>query len=266
MVSQVCRVMEKDMERHEKLVSGLRYIKREMQLVDALIKDDKECRGGAVQEIRIQQLQEFAYDVQDFVDVLWEPGTYGRRVLVTIGMDPRLQKLRTIEEFKERIVSLADKWQKQSAESIQNQQGEEDDVPEPDPNPDGGGEGVEQLVGIDGHKSKIVELLMPSPAELRVISIVGCRGVGKTAVAKAVYHECCSNSSSHDFDCVAWVMASGCNSKKTLQDKILQSVLADLASRASDAQAVAPQVANPQLHDILSKKRYLHFVLYVSTV
>jgi len=117
---------------------------------------------------------------------------------------------------------------------------------------------------MDGPKSKIIELLKPSPGEgqqLRVISIVGCRGVGKTALARAVYDK---YSSSDEFDCVAWVIASGCNKKKALLDKILESVRADLASRpaphhtegnAPSTEAEGASTAKLSLRDILSDKR-----------
>jgi len=78
MVGEVCSVMEKDKERHAKLYGGLRSMKLEMEAVIALMKDkDTECRG-AVQEIRFQQLQELAYDVEDFVAGLWDPAAYGK--------------------------------------------------------------------------------------------------------------------------------------------------------------------------------------------
>ena len=108
MVGEVCRVMEKDAERHDRLYGGLQSIKLEMEMVNALIKEE-EPAGGAVRETRMQQLQEFAYDVEDFVEGLWEAGAYGK-VLVAIGMDPRGQQVRSIDRFKERIISLRKEW------------------------------------------------------------------------------------------------------------------------------------------------------------
>jgi disease resistance protein RPM1 len=257
MVGEVCSVMEKDKERHAKLYGGLRSMKLEMEAVIALMKDkDTECRG-AVQEIRFQQLQELAYDVEDFVAGLWDPAAYGK-LLVAIRMDPRTEQLRSIEQFKETISSLANDLKHQSTEPDTDQGA----AISSDPDEDDAEE--EQLEAMDGPKSKIIELLKPSPGEgqqLRVISIVGCRGVGKTALARAVYDK---YSSSDEFDCVAWVIASGRNKKKALLDKILESVLADLASRpaphhtegnAPSTEAEGASTAKLSLRDILSDKR-----------
>nr|CAB3466728.1 unnamed protein product [Digitaria exilis] len=255
MVEEVCRSIEKDKERYGELCAGLKFIKKEMEAVTGLMKDkDKVCRG-AVQEIRIQQLQELAYDVEDFLESLRDPGqgAYGK-LLVAIRMDPRPEQLRSIDRFKVTLSSITADL-KQSAES---NKGEADAMSD-----DEDEEAVEQLEAMDGPKSKIVELLKPSPGEgqqLRVISIVGCHGVGKTALARAVYHK--YYSSSDEFDCVAWVTAaSGCNNKKALLDKILHKVRADLASRAphhteNDAptEAQGGSTTKPNLHDILSDK------------
>jgi hypothetical protein len=122
MVGEVCSVMEKDKERHSKLYGGLRSMKLEMEAVIALMRDkDTGCRG-AVQEIRFQQLQELAYDVEDFVAGLWDPAAYGK-LLVAIRMDPRTEQLRSIEQFKETISSLANDLKHQSTEPDTDQGG-----------------------------------------------------------------------------------------------------------------------------------------------
>ncbi|CAL4982605.1 unnamed protein product [Urochloa decumbens] len=261
MVGEVCSIIEINNERRSKLRRGLQFIKREMEQVVSLMEDkNKECRG-AVQETRIQQLQEFVYDFEDFVETLRDPPPYSKLLLVAMKMDPRTEQLKSIEHFKETISSLGQYFLKQSTESSQGQDPDQGAMSDPDEDAD-----EEQLQSIGGPRSEIVELLKPSPGEeqkLRVISIVGCRGVGKTALARAVRNK---YSSSDEFDCVAWVVASGCNKKKALLDKILESVLEDLARRAPDAENAPKEksegasTTKPNLQDILSQKRCLVFV------
>ncbi|XP_047043524.1 disease resistance protein RGA4-like [Lolium rigidum] len=261
MVNEVCSIMEINNERRYKLQRGLQSIKREMEQVVGLMEDkNKECRG-ALQETRIQQLQEFVYNFEDFVETLRDPPPYSKPVLVAVNMDPRTEQLRSIEHFKETISSLGLYFLNQSGESSQSQDPDQGAMSDPDEDAD-----EEQLQSIGGPKSEIVELLKTSPGEeqkLRVISIVGCRGVGKTALARAVRKK---YSSSDEFDCVAWVVASGCNKKKALLDKILESVREDLARRAPDAENAPKEesegasTTKPNLQDILSHKRCLVFV------
>ncbi|CAL4991854.1 unnamed protein product [Urochloa decumbens] len=267
LVGEVFRVMEKDAERHQMLQDGLRSVMDEMEVVDALIKEDKEPRG-TVQEIRIRQLQDLAYDVEDFVEGLWEPGAYGK-VLVAIRMDPRSRQLRSIEHFQKMIGSLEKELNlKQSSQSTSQGGGGTDQVAPLATSEEAVEENLE-LQGINEPKSKIVELLSLNPSlgeggQRRVVSIVGCRGVGKTALARAV---CRDPPVSDAFDCVALVEARGCNTKKALLDKIQQGFQAapatasrdpgtadNVPTEAEDALTTNPQ---PQLQDILSDKRYL---------
>ena len=128
---------------------------------------------------------------------------------------------------------------------------------------------VNKLEGIDGHKNKILELLSPSLGDelrLRVVSIVGCRGVGKTALARAVYKECIAAADAFQFHCVAWVNASGCNDKKSLLNKISQRVQAAIASRVAGV-AEADADSATALQDMMSTKRYASqciFMVYCS--
>ncbi|KAJ1277118.1 hypothetical protein BS78_05G270000 [Paspalum vaginatum] len=252
MIGEVCRVMEKDMERHEKLCCGLKSIKNEMELVKGLIKE--EC-PGALQEIRIRHLQDLAYDVEDFLESLWQPGVYGRKVLVCIGMDPRPPQLVRIEYFEKTIKSLKQEWEK-SSESATESSNKAVDATSDSSDWDAA---AAELEAMDVHKAKIRELLSPSPGEeqrLRVLSIVGCRGVGKTALAGAVYQDCLADHT-NAFDCVAWVVASGCTDKNSLLDKISQGVQVALASRRTEADG---DYSGTALQDILSKKRCLVFI------
>lgn len=219
--------MEKDAERHEKLYGGLKSVMDEVEIVEALIKE-KEPRG-AVQEVMARQLQDLAYDIEDFVEVLWEPGKYGR-VLVALGMDERPLQLERIGMFEKKITSLKNEWKKIAESSHGEDTSVDDATSGPPPHEDSQ---PMELQGIEVPKREILELLSPSPAEgqqLRVVSIVGCHGVGKTSLARAVYEDR-RRSASQEFDCVAWVVASRCDNKKDLLDKILQSVRAALESR-----------------------------------
>jgi ATP-dependent Lon protease len=59
------------------------------------------------------------------------------------------------------------------------------------------------LLGIARPKAEILEMLAQSSKdELRVICLVGCHGVGKTALARALYDHI---QASEDYESIAWV-------------------------------------------------------------
>jgi Holliday junction resolvasome RuvABC ATP-dependent DNA helicase subunit len=59
------------------------------------------------------------------------------------------------------------------------------------------------LVGIDGPREELVNLLIDTKKKLKVVSIVGFGGLGKTTLAKQVYDEIGGR-----FDCTAFVPVS----------------------------------------------------------
>ena len=82
-----------------------------------------------------------------------------------------------------------------------------------------------QLVGIDEPRDKLIEMLSiregdRSSNEMKIISIVGFGGLGKTTLAKAVYDKVY-----HQFDCCARVPV-GCHAdpKKVLRDIVIDLV------------------------------------------
>ncbi|TVU23472.1 hypothetical protein EJB05_25841, partial [Eragrostis curvula] len=233
------------------------------------------------------RLMELVYDIEDFAQSLWIPGASGP-VLSFIGMDPREDYVETIKSFQKKIQAL-EKQQQKSTGSKPDQGGDSspDATSSSDPaspSAAGGYTPEASLVGIDEPKMMLLDLLKkPASGDQdggqdavqrpKVICIVGCPGVGKTAPARAVYDHHAAGAS-RDFDCVAWVEASGCNNRTALLGKILQEVQADLASRASAIQrlwgilqdmnsslAEGDGIASSQdLQGILAGKRYLVFL------
>lgn len=77
-----------------------------------------------------------------------------------------------------------------------------------------------QLIGIDGPRDEIIKTLVEgsegSGKQLKIISIVGLRGLGKTTLANAVYEKL-----SGQFDCWAFVsVSSNPDIKKLLKDTL----------------------------------------------
>lgn len=96
-LSKVRWAIEEDRRRKGKLKNGLAFIRGEMELVSAMIQDNEENLEDATQETRILQLQELAYDIEDFVDGLSVPGGGSGPFLTAMGIDPRPRALDCID-------------------------------------------------------------------------------------------------------------------------------------------------------------------------
>ncbi|KAF7076481.1 hypothetical protein CFC21_081119 [Triticum aestivum] len=246
-----------------KIQSGLGSISRELVMIRSAILEDK-CQ-------EMQNL-ELVYDIEDFIDHLRVPGKIAGGVLSAAGADPRhglIEKINIFREDLKSVIKRESEQPKKISESTQESQSGASPsscyTPEKD------------LVGFPETKDDFLKrLCSPSDEELRVISIVGCSGLGKTALARAVYEDHTSSS----FQCKAWVVMPEYkygkdlsitivqNLRKTVEDilqRILQQVRSSLDVREDRSVPSASNGTDPAsgastaeaLRSLLMKKRYL---------
>nr|ACG63527.1 resistance protein RGA2 [Triticum dicoccoides] len=107
------------------------------------------------------------------------------------------------------------------------------------------------LVGIDGPKYELVKWLRNGEDEQKVVSIVGCAGLGKTTLAKQVYDELRIN-----FEYRAFVSISRSPDMAT----ILKCVLSQFhAQDYSSDESEIPKLVD-QIRDLLQDKRYFGLI------
>ncbi|CAI9112164.1 OLC1v1012557C1 [Oldenlandia corymbosa var. corymbosa] len=85
---------------------------------------------------------------------------------------------------------------------------------------------VELVVGLDDEAEIIIKRLTRGTKHLDVVSIVGMPGLGKTTLAKKMYHH---SRISHHFDVRSWCTVSQVHNKKNLLVEILSGLDKDLA-------------------------------------
>ncbi|WVZ90282.1 hypothetical protein U9M48_036592 [Paspalum notatum var. saurae] len=107
---------------------------------------------------------------------------------------------------------------------------------------------AEKLVGMGGPMQEVMGWLMKedSTQELRVVSIVGFGGLGKTTLANQVY-----NRIKGQFDCTAFVPVS----RSPVMKKILLVLLAELGSKTNTSHDDERQLIN-ELRAYLQDKRH----------
>jgi CO dehydrogenase nickel-insertion accessory protein CooC1 len=114
----------------------------------------------------------------------------------------RYQIANKIQELKARVEE-----QSQSRDRYRiHESVSESGVVEVDPRPPALFEDAKRLVGIDGPQSEIIKLLLEGdgdPGQLKVVSIVGFGGLGKTTFTNQVHAKI-----KNEFDCTAFVSLS----------------------------------------------------------
>uniref|UniRef100_R7VYJ4 Putative disease resistance RPP13-like protein 3 n=1 Tax=Aegilops tauschii TaxID=37682 RepID=R7VYJ4_AEGTA len=99
------------------------------------------------------------------------------------------------------------------------------------------------LMGILEPKQEIIKLLTSDVPDLKVICIVGCVGMGKTALSRALYDD---KDLTIFFDCKVWLVASECSNAESVKTKVLEQIK---HLKSWDA-----------LHEFLKRRRYLLFI------
>lgn len=248
-INKLVNLIEKHKKRARDLTGGLKSMKADFDIIMD-VRLEKEKQKLQLTPGMQLQLQELAYDIDDFVQGLWVPGPCGSFVLTATGWDSRPLLIDRIKDFKERIKSLKDELPKGFEPAAIG------GTSTPAGSSSSAGSQISyaqelDLVGIKGPKLEIQELLSqgvePHGGRLSVISIMGCSGSGKTALARALYQD---DAVTKDFHYKAWVVASDHNPADILS-KIRQQVVptSALGSNSED-----------DSEHFQKNKRYLVFV------
>ena len=168
-------------------------------------------------------LRELAYDFEDCIDAFrarvdHEPNGRNRFKQLFDKMKrlkPCHEIAKQIEELKVRAIEASDRRNRYKSDKIPSNSSTYSAV---DPRLSALYVEVDKLVGIDGPKKHIIEWLTmqrrASSSEPKVLSIVGCGGIGKTTLANQVYQ-----SVKRQFSCTAFVSVSrNPDVKKILRD------------------------------------------------
>ena len=130
-------------------------------------------------------------------------------------LKPRHEIAKHIEELKARAIEASERRNRYRYDKIPSSSSTYSAV---DPRLSALYVEIDELVGIDGPKKHIIEWLTmerrDSSSEPKVLSIVGCGGLGKTTLANQVYQ-----SLKSQFSCTAFVSVSqNPDVKKILRD------------------------------------------------
>jgi len=199
------------------------------------------------------KLQELAYEIEDFLHGLTTPGALGF-VLTVLGRNPGDGQLATVEYFKDQIKKLENRQESRS------RRGQASAAPVAYSGSGSSTVNHDALL-VGNSKLEFQELLSAvDAAHLAVISIVGCRGLGKTALARAVYKE--ASVAPDGFLYKAWVVASEYKGNvQGLLNKILEEIVTESESESESGSSSSlvrrPVTTQESIHAKLQNKRYL---------
>ncbi|KAL6894495.1 hypothetical protein ACP4OV_008593 [Aristida adscensionis] len=108
------------------------------------------------------------------------------------------------------------------------------------------------LIGVEGPRDVITGLLMDEEPQLKVVSIVGSAGLGKTTLAMEVYR-----SIGDKFQCMAWVSVS----RRLDPQKLIKDILSQLEPKQHEHEQLdSLEQLIRKLRSCLQDKRYLTLI------
>nr|XP_025877908.1 disease resistance protein RGA5-like [Oryza sativa Japonica Group] len=169
------------------------------------------------------KLRELAYDLEDCIDDFMSRVDHDGEKMGFRKFFRKLKKLKArheianeIEELKIRAIEASERHKRYNFDQLAHNSS----TFGIDPRLSAFYEEVDKLVGIDGPKKRIIELLaMEMKGSLKVVSIVGCGGLGKTTLTNQVYDTIRSQ-----FSCAAFVSVSQRPDIKKILNDIAEGV------------------------------------------
>uniref|UniRef100_A0A0D9XR42 AAA+ ATPase domain-containing protein n=1 Tax=Leersia perrieri TaxID=77586 RepID=A0A0D9XR42_9ORYZ len=222
MESLLCKLssmLEKEYAKKKAIEKDVLFLRNELSSMNAVMQKYAILNEPDLQvKTWMKEVREVAYDIEDIIDAFMarnekflEPTGIRGFIINNILKLKELLSSRTIsqeiEELKNQVLEVNDRRKRYKLDvSLSMASSESIDPRLPAFYSEVGG-----LVGIDGPRDKIIELLREeAPDEdggfvnqLKIVSITGFGGLGKTTLAKQVYQKI-----KWQFDCTAFVFVS----------------------------------------------------------
>uniref|UniRef100_A0A0E0NWP0 Uncharacterized protein n=1 Tax=Oryza rufipogon TaxID=4529 RepID=A0A0E0NWP0_ORYRU len=240
----------------------LQYIKDELESMNAFLQNLAATSSHSVQvKIWMKQVREMAYDAEDCIDEFQHHfggycgnGIVGfiyrmKHLMYTLKVRHRI--VMQVQELKVRARDVSDRYARYSganaivdASDSKNTTTSISTCLSLDPRQVIGFIQDDLLVGINNRRDRVLTYLrVDSDQELRVISIFGFGGLGKTTLAKAIYDS--PQVKNGQFHCQAFVTVS----QKIDLKALLRDMLGQLIPPASD-QHVSSDIEDEHLKAI----------------
>ncbi|CAL4979381.1 unnamed protein product [Urochloa decumbens] len=259
LLAKLADLLREDYQMHKGMRREIAFLKDELSSMNALLERlaDMEALDPQTREWR-NQVREMTYDIEDCIDDYMRQLSSGPQrpsgvVGFFLGYVQKVKELVThhetaeqIQELRDRIVKAGHRRKRYKIDDAVNSSNTSVvpvDRRLPAIYAELGG-----LVGISVPIDEVIKLLGDGEQGMKVVSIVGCGGLGKTTVANQVYRKI-----AEQFDCQAFVSLSQNPDMVMMFQSILSQVKKDEWDSTSSSDK---ELLISELRDFRKDKRY----------
>jgi ATPase subunit of ABC transporter with duplicated ATPase domains len=252
---------------------GVRSLEKEMKSMHAALRKVAEVpRGQLDEQVRLwaAEVRELSFDMEDVVDKFLvradddsEPSTNTNKLKLLIEkmanffpkLKARHQIADAIKDINKQVQEVANRQGRYTVDNIVARIAPAATI---DPRLKALYTEVTELVGIVGKRDQeLMNLLSEgdsiSTKKLKIVSVVGFGGLGKTTLVKTVYEKI-----KRDFDCRAFVpVGQNADAKKVFMD-----ILRDLGMYGSHLTELDERQLIDKLRERFENKRYVHVICH----
>ncbi|CAL5075642.1 unnamed protein product [Urochloa decumbens] len=242
LLTKLAGLLEKDFKLASSAKKDILFLRDEMRSINTslmVLSEMDEPIDLPHRELR-DKVRELAYDMEDCVDIYTHSANKAGFLYDLKTLGARYETAKLIKDLKARVEQLGNRH------NLFVQLPERPRAVRVDPRIQALYTDAANLQGIDGPRQELVELLQDGAPQLKVVSIVGSGGIGKTTLVNQVY-----KAIQGRYDCTAFVSVSRAPN--------LIKILSDLLDRIgwySSSQDDTEELIST-LRDYLQDKRYL---------
>jgi cytidylate kinase len=254
LIDKLTILMDEEYLKFSSMSKELSFIRDELSSMNAFLEilGDKEEIDPLTKNWK-NQVREMAYDIEDWIDEVMHHSSQGGTASGLIWkVIQRLRMLRTknrisneIQQIKTRVMEVSHRHKGYKID-VSTSASKYVSV---DPRLHALYAEEDGLEGVDGPRNELVELLLDEDRRLRVVSVVGIGGLGKTTLANEVYKRI-----GDKFDCQAFVSVS--------QRPDMTRILANMFSQLGQEQPSQPSEVQNLINDL---RKHLHDKRYASS-
>ncbi|KAJ4972277.1 hypothetical protein NE237_005376 [Protea cynaroides] len=257
--------------KERKLLSGIRSevedIKDELESIRAFLKDaDSREEDDLGVKTWVKQVREVAYDTEDAIDefVLLsakQPHTYNlfiRSLCKTLYFikywKGRHSIAIQIQSIKNRFRSIYERSQRYRFNRLDRQESNSNYKPDPRGN-DALLVSESELVGISRRRDEMLRLLLEGDPKLKVVSVFGMAGLGKTTLVKKLYD---FPGLKEFFQCHSWIIISQSFQIEQILRDMVKQLFGEIKQPTPEGVEKMDRIGlNEVLKEFLQQKRYV---------